>query len=141
MVLRVEIRPAAYSGSGKRREPSFSGSTRSLCGILRLAQLVDHGAAARRAEARLGLLNCRRAGGGVTVPSTVGAEMTESVHAGGCLCGAVRYQVAGAPLRVGLCHCETCRRNTGASFGTFAVIRREQFTLLFWARDPERGSA
>jgi hypothetical protein len=56
--------------------------------------------------------------------------MTNTVHAGGCLCGAVRYRVAGEPLRVGLCHCETCRRNTGASFGTFAVIRREQLTLL-----------
>ena len=56
--------------------------------------------------------------------------MIERVHTGGCLCGAVRYQVAGAPLRVGLCHCDTCRRNTGASFGTFAVVRRAQFALL-----------
>jgi hypothetical protein len=35
------------------------------------------------------------------------------VHAGGCLCGAVRYEVSG-PLRdVVLCHCAMCRRTHG----------------------------
>lgn len=68
--------------------------------------------------------------------------MTDTLYTGGCQCGAVRYQAAGAPLRVGLCHCETCRRNTGASFGTFAVFRRHQFTLLsgltgFFQSSPE----
>jgi hypothetical protein len=68
--------------------------------------------------------------------------MTEPVHDGGCLCGAVRYRATGTPLRVGLCHCETCRQNTGASFGTFAIFRREQLTLLsgqtaFFHSSPE----
>jgi hypothetical protein len=35
------------------------------------------------------------------------------VHTGACLCGAVRYEVAG-PLRdVVLCHCAMCRRTHG----------------------------
>ena len=35
------------------------------------------------------------------------------LHAGGCLCGAVRYEVAG-PLRdVVECHCAMCRRTHG----------------------------
>jgi hypothetical protein len=39
--------------------------------------------------------------------------MTE-VRRGGCACGAVRYEVAGEPLRVGLCHCTDCRKESGS---------------------------
>ena len=44
----------------------------------------------------------------------MGNSGAESVRAsGGCLCGAVRYQVHG-PLRpVVSCHCEMCRRTSG----------------------------
>lgn len=42
-------------------------------------------------------------------------------HAGGCLCGAVRY-VARGPLRdVIYCHCGQCRRQTGLYFAATAV--------------------
>jgi hypothetical protein len=33
---------------------------------------------------------------------------------GGCLCGAVRYQVIGAPLSSIICHCRSCRRASAA---------------------------
>ncbi len=33
---------------------------------------------------------------------------------GGCHCGAVRYSIAGEPRHSAVCHCETCRRTTGA---------------------------
>jgi hypothetical protein len=29
---------------------------------------------------------------------------------GGCLCGAIRYRVAGEPVARTLCHCRSCRR-------------------------------
>ena len=59
--------------------------------------------------------------------------MTEPVAHGGCLCGAVRFSVAG-PLRdVLICHCAECRRWTGAP-GTFTARGRER--LVF---DDERG--
>lgn len=49
-------------------------------------------------------------------------------HAGGCLCGAVRYAVRG-PLRdVIACHCTQCRRSTGHYFAATAA-RRENFVL------------
>ncbi len=32
---------------------------------------------------------------------------------GGCMCGAVRYTVVGAPQRVGLCHCDECPKFGG----------------------------
>lgn len=40
--------------------------------------------------------------------------MSEPVHHGGCLCGAVRYEVRGDVLQTSLCHCEDCRRASGA---------------------------
>lgn len=43
-------------------------------------------------------------------------------HAGGCLCGAVRYKVSGTPLRTHVCHCTFCQRRTGSSNGLVAVF-------------------
>lgn len=34
--------------------------------------------------------------------------------AGGCHCGAIRYEVDGDPLAHALCHCSDCRRHAGA---------------------------
>ena len=39
------------------------------------------------------------------------------VQCGGCLCGAVRYEVSGQPVRTGACHCTYCQRRTGSAFG------------------------
>ena len=39
------------------------------------------------------------------------------IHFGGCLCGKVRYEVEGAPSRVGVCHCRYCQLRTGSAFG------------------------
>ena len=40
---------------------------------------------------------------------------------GGCNCGKVRFRVEGEPIRVGVCHCQICRKDTGSSFNFFAV--------------------
>ncbi len=45
---------------------------------------------------------------------------------GGCHCGAVRYRIEGEPVRVGLCHCNDCRRHTGAPVVGWAIFRQEQ---------------
>lgn len=42
--------------------------------------------------------------------------------AGGCACGAVRFKANAAPLRIGLCHCMTCRKAHAAAFNPFAVF-------------------
>lgn len=39
-----------------------------------------------------------------------------NVRRGGCACGAVRYEVRGEPLVVGLCHCADCRKESGSTF-------------------------
>lgn len=41
---------------------------------------------------------------------------------GGCMCGAVRYEVVGEALDIGYCHCHSCRRHTGAPVVTFVVF-------------------
>lgn len=45
---------------------------------------------------------------------------------GGCMCGAIRYQVTGSPDRVLHCHCHSCRRHTGAAAATLAVFAPDQ---------------
>jgi hypothetical protein len=51
-------------------------------------------------------------------------------HDGGCLCGAVRYRIEGAPLWVNLCFCESCRRASGAPAIAYARIPACGFTVL-----------
>ncbi len=48
-------------------------------------------------------------------------------RAGGCLCGSVRYTVTGAPSRVGLCHCQDCKRTSGSAYTAFAVWPRAAY--------------
>jgi hypothetical protein len=40
--------------------------------------------------------------------------MIEGPFQGGCLCGAVRYQVSGPAFQTSYCHCEDCRKASGA---------------------------
>ena len=49
---------------------------------------------------------------------------------GGCLCGAIRYEIDGPLTEVGNCHCSMCRRFHGAAFGTYARIAAEHFRWL-----------
>jgi hypothetical protein len=49
--------------------------------------------------------------------------------AGGCWCGAVRYQVPDAFLYAWNCHCSRCRASTGSAFKALAGIEREQLAL------------
>jgi hypothetical protein len=57
--------------------------------------------------------------------------MSESLPArgGGCLCGAVRYEVRGKLRPVVMCHCTQCRRMTGHVMAATAA-RRADFRLV-----------
>lgn len=47
---------------------------------------------------------------------------------GGCTCGAVRFEARGEPMRVGVCHCTTCRKETGSVLMAYAVWDTGAFT-------------
>jgi len=46
---------------------------------------------------------------------------------GSCLCGGVRYEVAGELSGVLNCHCSMCRKAHGAAFRTRASVRAQDF--------------
>ena len=48
---------------------------------------------------------------------------------GGCLCGAVRFVATGEPKGIYWCHCQSCRKHTGAPVSVFAAFEREAYTL------------
>jgi hypothetical protein len=55
--------------------------------------------------------------------------MSTTQSTGGCLCGAVRFEAAGEPYRVGICHCLDCRKHHGAVFLTFAIYPATAVTI------------
>ena len=54
---------------------------------------------------------------------------------GGCLCGEVRFVAAGAPYRVGVCHCLDCRKHHGALFYAAAIFAADAVTITGETRD------
>ena len=38
-----------------------------------------------------------------------------TLRSGGCLCGSIRFQARGEPLRTLVCHCKFCQRMTGTT--------------------------
>jgi hypothetical protein len=48
---------------------------------------------------------------------------------GGCLCGRIRYRATGKPSNETHCHCEICRRASGAAFVSWATFRSADFAF------------
>jgi len=48
---------------------------------------------------------------------------------GGCLCGAVRYEVAADPVYTGHCHCRSCQRSSGAGHSTYVGVPLAALTV------------
>lgn len=57
------------------------------------------------------------------------------VLTGGCLCGDLRFAVAGVPYRVGVCHCLDCRKNHGALFHASAIFPDDAVVITGQVRD------
>ena len=49
---------------------------------------------------------------------------------GGCVCGEVRYQVSASPIHRTSCHCENCRRASGAPFVAWFTVARCDFQVV-----------
>jgi hypothetical protein len=54
----------------------------------------------------------------------------DEVFEGSCLCGGVRYRIAGMPGEMWHCHCTDCRKSHGAVFASSVQVDRRNFTLL-----------
>ncbi len=46
---------------------------------------------------------------------------------GGCLCGAVRYELKTEPRGIAICHCTHCRRLSGSLFSLNVVVREAEY--------------
>jgi hypothetical protein len=64
---------------------------------------------------------------------------------GGCLCGAVRFELSQAPESAGYCHCTRCQRRTGTAASPQARVDARAFALQAGAehvtcwRHPDGG--
>ena len=72
-------------------------------------------------------------------PYPFAMDETLQTYAGGCLCGAVRYEAVGAPTAMGHCYCADCRKASGSGFIPFmgfdaSAVRITGQTLLFRSR-------
>jgi hypothetical protein len=48
---------------------------------------------------------------------------------GGCLCGAVRFVATGEPESVAWCHCQSCRKHSGAPVSVFAAFKNAAYVV------------
>src|SRR6478735_8897100 len=51
------------------------------------------------------------------------------IRTGGCACGQLTFEARGEPKRVGLCHCITCRKISGAPFSAYVIFAVDQVTI------------
>ncbi len=61
--------------------------------------------------------------------------MSEVTVSGSCLCGSVRYEVTGEPVRFYHCHCQRCRKATGTGHVSNLSLAPE--TGLKWLSGEE----
>lgn len=55
--------------------------------------------------------------------------VTSSKLTGGCLCGALRYEINGQLLYTGLCHCPDCQKSTGSAFAPYMGVSAENIVV------------
>jgi len=48
--------------------------------------------------------------------STITTIEDTGLRTGSCLCGNIKFDLTGVPLRKVLCHCANCKKATGSSF-------------------------
>jgi hypothetical protein len=51
--------------------------------------------------------------------------MEQRLHKGSCLCGAIRFEVAGDLAGPDACHCEKCRKTSGHYWASTDVVKTD----------------
>jgi hypothetical protein len=86
----------------------------TACRSRRVAARVEGVAAASRSQTAFAF-------------TQTGAGSAMAMHSGQCLCGQVKVTVRGDPLRVGICHCTDCRKESGSAFTFYGIWPARQF--------------
>ena len=65
-------------------------------------------------------------------------------RAGGCQCGSVRYEIRSPPIKVYVCHCSECRKQSASAFGISVMASSAAFSLTRgtpkrWSRPTDSG--
>src|SRR5580704_15458486 len=53
----------------------------------------------------------------------------DDLFEGGCLCGAVRCVATGQPKGIYWCHCDSCRKHSGAPASVFVAFEHSAYTV------------
>ena len=76
--------------------------------------------------------------------STCGEGRTMAEHRAQCPCGQLSVSCNGDPLRISVCHCLACKRNTGSAFSFGATFREQDVRVegeeRTWVRVGDEGS-
>jgi hypothetical protein len=67
--------------------------------------------------------------------SSAAPPSPDSPLEGGCLCGAVRYEISAPLLSAGYCHCTHCQRRTGTGSSANGRVPRDGFRILQGAEE------
>jgi hypothetical protein len=72
------------------------------------------------------------------------ARVSDLPLTGGCLCGAVRYELSAPPVAAGYCHCTRCQRRTGTAAAPSALVAPGSLSVVAGAEHirewhPDRG--
>jgi hypothetical protein len=51
------------------------------------------------------------------------------VYAGGCACGAIRYEISGQPIFQNHCQCRDCQHKSGTGHGSYLTFPRASVKL------------
>ena len=70
-----------------------------------------------------------------------GLYMIEKKHTGGCMCGAIRYELDNNTTWNVYCHCESCRKHTGAPVVVLVTCSPDQIHWTSGARALYESSA
>ncbi|MFO0997240.1 MAG: GFA family protein [Alphaproteobacteria bacterium] len=70
--------------------------------------------------------------------------MPKAPLSGGCQCGATRYEITADPVRLYVCHCRECQKQSASAFGISLIVPRAGFRLVqgatkSWTRATDSG--
>ncbi len=78
---------------------------------------------------------------GLNRARSVARESRQEMIRGGCLCGAIRFEVRRFVGPFELCHCSRCRKASGSAFAPMIGVEAEDFVWLSGRENVERFEA